>query len=259
MLRLYDGRTLWRLDECLPPYANRTPSHGKNAFGLTRTRRPGRFTSAFEDRRPDGLAMNERIELLLRILCDVLPARADAAYLFAETEPNQESVFVAGRRLLDEGRVGRLLISDCGPKSGYIGAPAYRQAMSRHGIAREAIEEIPMEPTEILHTLIEAQAVVRHAQAKDYEKLIVVSIPLHQERAFITVVSVALREYPSLRLYSLPGRAQPWDKVVTHSQGVQKATRAEWITAEQQRIEKYTATDDLAPGDRILGYLRTRR
>ena len=42
--------------------------------------------------------MNEPIELLLRILCDVLPARADAAYLFAETEPNQESVFAAGRR-----------------------------------------------------------------------------------------------------------------------------------------------------------------
>lgn len=202
--------------------------------------------------------MNERIELLLRILCDVLPARAEAAYLFAETEPNQESVFAAGRQLLDEGRVEKLLISDCGPRSGYVGAAAYRQAMSRHGIAPEAIEEVPMEPTEILHTGIEAQAAVRHAKTKGYESLILVSIPLHQERAFIAVASIALREYPSLRLYSLPGRAQPWDEVVTHSQGVQKATRAAWIAAEQERIEEYIGLGYLEPRGRIREYLRAR-
>ena len=202
--------------------------------------------------------MKKRIELLLRVLCDVLPPRADAAYLFAETEPNQESVFAAGRQLLDEGRTGKLLISDCGPKSGYVGATAYRQAMSRHGIPPEAIEEVPMEPTEILHTGIEAEAIVRHAQTKGYEKLIVVSIPLHQERAFINVASVALQKYPSLKLYSLPGRAQPWDEVVIHSQGVQKATRAEWIAAEQERIDRYTAQGDLLPRQRVLEYLRTR-
>ncbi|MBN1362015.1 MAG: hypothetical protein JW993_15575 [Sedimentisphaerales bacterium] len=194
----------------------------------------------------------------MRILCDVLPARVDAAYLFAETQPNQDSVFVAGRQLLDQGRVGKLLVSDCGPKSGYVGAAAYRQAMSRFGVAPEAIEEVPMEPTEILHTRIEAQAVVRYARIKGYESLVIVSVPLHQERAFITVVSAAMREYPSLTLYSRPGQAQPWDEVVTHSQGVQKATRAEWIAAEQERIEKYTGLGDLASRDRIMDYLRAR-
>jgi uncharacterized SAM-binding protein YcdF (DUF218 family) len=202
--------------------------------------------------------VSERIELLLRTLCDVLPARVEAAYLFAETEPNQESVFAAGRQVLDEGRVGKLLISDCGPKSGYIGAAAYRQATSRHGIPPEAIEEVPMEPTNVLHTLIEAKAVVRHARARGYEKLILVSIPLHQERAFVTVASVALQEYPSLKLYSVPGRAQPWDEVVTHSQGAVKATRADWIAAEQERIDRYIAQGDLLPRERILEYLRTR-
>jgi hypothetical protein len=202
--------------------------------------------------------MNERIELLLRILCDVLPARAEAAYLFAETEPNQESVFAAGRQLLDEGRVDKLLISDCGPKSGYVGAVAYRQAMSRYGIPPEAIEEVPMEPTDILHTLIEAKAVVRHARARGYDKLVVVSIPLHQERAFITVASVALQKHPSLKLCSLPGRAQRWDEAATHSQGTGNVTRAEWIAAEQQRIDRYTTQGDLLPRERILEYLRTR-
>ena len=203
-------------------------------------------------------SMSEQVELLLRILCDVLPERADAAYLFAETEPNQESVFHAGRQLIDEGRVGKLLISDCTPKSGYIGAAAYRRAMVEHGIAQETIEEVPMEPTPILHTLIEAQTVVRHAKARGYTRLVVVSVPFHQERAFITVVSEAMREYPSLKVYSYPGRPQRWDQVVTHSQGTLCGTRAELIAAEQKRIETYTAKGNLLPRTEIIAYLRAR-
>jgi hypothetical protein len=202
--------------------------------------------------------MNEQVELLLRILCDVPPERADAAYLFAETEPNQESVFYAGRQLIEEGRVGRLLISNCTPKSGYIGVTAYRQAMVAYGIAPEAIEEVPMEPTPILHTLIEAQTTIRHAQAKGYKSLVVTSVPFHQERAFITVVSAALRAYPSLKVYSCPGRPQPWDEVTVHSQGKLRGTRAALIAEEQKRIDLYTAQGDLLPRAQILAYLRSR-
>ncbi|UCD52053.1 MAG: hypothetical protein JSW27_05325, partial [Phycisphaerales bacterium] len=127
--------------------------------------------------------VNERIELLVRILCDTLPAeRADAAYLFAQTEPNQGSVFPVARELLERGMAGKILISDCDAKCGYIGATAYRQAMIASGISEEAIEDVPMEPTEILHTLIESKALIRHARAKGYRTLIVVSAPFHQER-----------------------------------------------------------------------------
>jgi hypothetical protein len=197
-------------------------------------------------------------DLLLRILCDVLPERADAAYLFAETEPNQESVFHTGCRLIDEGRAGKLLISDCTPKSGYIGAAAYRRAMMKHGIPEASIEEVPMEPTPILHTLIEAQTVVRHARARGYSRLAVVSVPFHQERAFITVVSETIREYPSLKVYSFPGQSQPWDEVTVHSQGKLRGTRAELIVEEQKRIDTYTAKGDLLPRGDILAYLRSR-
>ena len=127
----------------------------------------------------------------------------------------------------------KLLISDCTPKSGYIGAVAYREAMIASGIAAGAIEEVPMEPTEILHTQIESDKVVRFAQAQGYQRLIVVSSPFHQERAFMAMVTAALREYPSLKLYSHPGAPQPWDEVVTHSQGKLRGTRAELIAEEQ--------------------------
>jgi uncharacterized SAM-binding protein YcdF (DUF218 family) len=201
----------------------------------------------------------EATELLLRILADVRPSGVvEGAYLFGQTQPNQESVFATGRELAEQGRVQKLLISDCSPKSGYLGAADCRQAMIESGIPAGMIEEVPMEPTEILHTLIESQKVVRFARAQGYRRLIVVSSPFHQERAFMTMVTVALREYPSLKLYSIPGAAQRWDEIVTHSQGKLRGTRAELIAEEQKRIEKYTAQGDLLPRAQILEYLRKR-
>jgi len=203
--------------------------------------------------------MSQERELLLRILADVRPSEvAEGAYLFAQTEPNQESVFAAAAELIERGRARKVLISDCSPKSGYIGAAAYRRAMVRFGIPTSVIEEVPMEPTEILHTLIESENVVRFAKARGYQRLMVVSAPFHQERAFMTIVTVAMRECPSLKAYSYPGAPQRWDEVVTHSQGRLRGTRAELIAEEQKRIEKYTAQDELAPRAKILEYLRTR-
>ncbi len=203
--------------------------------------------------------MPQEEELLLRILADVRPSEvAEGVYLFAQTEPNQESVFVAARELIERRRAKKVLISDCSPKSGYIGAAAYRRAMAQFGISTSVIEEVPMEPTEILHTLIESEKVVRFAKAQGYQRLIVTSAPFHQERAFMTVVTVAMREYPSLKVYSYPGAPQPWDEAVTHSQGRLRGTRAELIAEEQKRIESYTAQGDLAPRAKILEYLHTR-
>jgi hypothetical protein len=203
--------------------------------------------------------MAESLELLLRILADIRPpVAAEAAYLFGQTEPNQGSVFAAARELLRHSLAARIWISDCTPKSGYIGATACRRALMEFGIPAEVIEEVPMEPTEILHTLIESQQAVRFARRRGYQRLIVTSSPFHQERAFMTAVTVALREYPVLKIYSHPGEPQPWDEVVTHSQGKLTGTRAELVAAEQERIEQYTAQGDLAPRGQVLEYLRTR-
>jgi len=202
--------------------------------------------------------MLEETELLLRIFSDVLPEQTEAAYLFGQTEPNQDSVFSAGRDLVERRRVRRLWISDCRPKSGYLGAAASRRAMAEAGIPAEAIEEVPMEPTGILHTLIESEKVVDLAQTNSHARLIVISSPFHQERAFMTLVTVAMRLYPTLRVYSYPGAPQPWDRVVTHSQGTLTGTRAELIAEERRRIETYTAKGDIAGRAEILRYLRTR-
>lgn len=202
--------------------------------------------------------MDERVELLLRVLCDRIPSRADAAYLFAQTEPNQESVFQAARGLLHRKTVNRIWISDCTAKSGYIGAAAYRQAMIRAGIPTETIEEVPMEPTEILHTQIESDTLVRFAKTRGYGTLLITSAPFHQERAFMAAVTAVIRNAPDLKIYSAPGQAQSWDEVMTHSQGLLRGTRTEFIEPERQRIETYTAQGFLASRADILAYLRRR-
>lgn len=206
-----------------------------------------------------GTSAQENVELLLRILADIRPAGiVEGAYLFAETQANQQSVFAAGRELIERGQVRKLLISDCMPTSGYVGAIAYRAAMVEAGIPVDAIEEVPMEPTEILHTGIEADKAVQFAKAKGYKRLLVVSVPFHQERAFMSVVTAVLREYPSLKVYSHPGESQPWDEIVTHSQGKLRGTRAELIAEELKRIDTYTTQGFLLPRSAILAYLRTR-
>jgi hypothetical protein len=198
-------------------------------------------------------------ELLLRILSDVRPpVPVEGAYLFAETESNQNSVFAAAQELFNHCLTEKVLISNCVPKSGYVGAAAHRQALIACGVPAGSIQEVPMEPTEILHTRVEAEGVVRFAKTEGYERLLVTSVPFHQERAFLAVVTAALASYPSLKIYSYPGAPQPWDEIVTHSQGQLRGTRAELIAEEQKRIEKYTAQGDLAPRERILEYLRTR-
>ncbi|RPI34987.1 MAG: YdcF family protein [Nitrospiraceae bacterium] len=203
--------------------------------------------------------MFDREELLTRILCDTLPpVTADGAYLFGQTEDNQESVFLSAQELVSHALVRRILISDAQPKSGYPGGQAWRAALMGLGISGPLIEEVPVEPTLTLNTLIEAESLMRHAKNKNYGSVIVIAAPFHQERAFMTAVSVAIRDYSDVCIYSYPGRALSWDEEVVHSQGTVLATRAGLILGEQERINKYQKKGDLASYSQVLSYLRKR-
>lgn len=201
----------------------------------------------------------EKEELITRICCDTMPSGvADGVYLFGQTEGNQQSVFLSAQELANRGLIQTVLISDALPKSGYPGGDAWRQALRCLGIESSIIEEVPVEPTASLNTLIEAEALIGHAQKRNYRSLIITAAPFHQERAFMTAVTVAMRKYLDLYLYSYPGRAQDWEEVVTHSQGTVCATRSGLISAEQERIQKYQQKGDLASYAEVLAYLRKR-
>ena len=74
----------------------------------------------------------------------------------------------------------------------------------------------------------------------------------------MTAVTVSIREYPELLIYSYPGAAMPWQEEVAHSQGTLKAKRCDLIQKELERIEKYQDKGDLALFEQVLNYLDKR-
>ena len=198
-------------------------------------------------------------QLLIRVLCDTRPpAVTDGAYLFGQTADNEESVFAAAGQLLTAMHTRRVLLPHTAPMSGYPGFKAWQLALQEQGIGNLQIEGVTGITSPILHTLIEAEALVRFAKARGYGSLYVVAPPFHQPRAFMTAVTAALREYPDLQLYSYPGAALPWQAEVAHSQGQTRGTRSELIAGELERIRKYHAQGDLASVEDVLEYLNKR-
>jgi peptidoglycan hydrolase-like protein with peptidoglycan-binding domain len=200
-------------------------------------------------------------ELIIRTLCDTLPAAPlDGLFLFGQTEDNQVAAFEAAQLLLQSGRTPRVLCLGTGPMSGYPGYEAWRQELGKLGIGEEQLQPVPPVPadTQMLHTFIEAQSAIRYARKQGFKKLVVTAAPFQQPRAFMTAVTLALREYPELYLYSLPGKPLPWQEEVKHSQGEVLGTRAELIAGEMDRIKTYYAKGDLASVDEVLDYLNRR-
>lgn len=198
-------------------------------------------------------------ELLTRILCDIRPERpVDAAYLYCQTRENQESVFQAAQFLLRHSFVHEIWILDTTAKGGYPGFLNWKKQMVEMGMDRNRIVGVTDPETSGLHTRIESEAIIRFAKIRNCGSLYVVAPPFHQLRAFMTAVTLALEEFPELRIYSFPGSALSWQAEVTHSQGKLKAERCRLIHEELLRIAAYQDKGDLAQFDPVLRYLNQR-
>ncbi|MFD2245604.1 YdcF family protein [Pontibacter ruber] len=200
-------------------------------------------------------------ELIIRTLCDTLPATpADALFLFGQTADNQHAVFAVAQQVLQNNQAGKVMCLGTEAMSGYPGYASWKEEFATRGIGEGVLEPVAPVPadTDILHTFIEAQSAIRHARERGYKTLIVTAAAFQQPRALMTAVTLALREYPNLYIYSLPGRPLPWQEEVTHSQGEVTGTRAELIAGEMDRMKQYYAKGDLASVDEVLDYLNRR-
>ena len=203
--------------------------------------------------------MNDTIELLIRTLCDLRPKNpTNGTYLFCQTRDNQESIFKAAQFLLNNSLTSKILILHTEAQSGYPGFTEWRQKLQQLGLSEEQIEGVKNKKTSMLNTLIESEALIRFAKQHGYRSLFVIAPPFHQLRALMTAVTVTLREYPELLIYSYPGVAMPWQEEVIHSQGTLKAKRRDLIQEELERIEKYQNKGDLALFEEVLSYLDKR-
>jgi len=200
-------------------------------------------------------------ELIIRSLCDTIPTEpVDGLFLFGQTEDNQQAAFDTAQQFLESGRTDKILCLGTKAMSGYPGFEVWQSELGKMGIGEEQLVAVPPVPedTDMLHTLIEATSVVRYAREHRFKSLVVTAAPFQQPRAFMTAVTAALRDYPELYLYSLPGKAMPWQEEVTHSQGKLQDTRAGLIAGEIERIACYHDRNDLISVKEALDYLNRR-
>ena len=201
----------------------------------------------------------EQAEIFLRSLSDPLPAEGiEALFLFGQTVDNQESAFETAEYLYRRYPGLQVLMLAGGPRSGYPGFDAWRKALTARGMANGDIHPLPPADAPLLHTRIEAQALVRCLQTKSYRRVAVTAAPFHQVRAFMTAISVALDSACSTKLYSCPGRPQPMLEPASHSQGALSHRRRDLIAKELERIDTYQQKGDLAATRAILAYLEER-
>jgi len=198
------------------------------------------------------------IELLTRVLCDTIPDISDGAFLSCQTKDNQESVLRAGLHILGEKKTRKILFMSTNAMCGYPGFDSWKQILNEIGVRDEYIEGIGDDSIHSLNTLIESEAMVRHAKLNRFESIIIIASPFQQLRSFMTAVTVVLREYHSCRVYSYPGIPLPWSGVSLHSQGSLKNTRIRLIQSELDRIKKYSIKGDLVAVEEVLEYLNGR-
>jgi hypothetical protein len=199
----------------------------------------------------------------VRVLCDFLPKHPLNLYLFGQTPDNQESVLGKAVELAQNGRCESLnVMEDPDRPCGYAGGTVWTQMLrQRLGDCPVPIQQLAFPSRDgatMLHTYGEAIAIVAVAKKQGWETLGVVAQPLHQVRALWTTVSVALREYPSLRVYSVVGHPLPWGERVIHSQGTTAGIRASLIQGEAERLVAYRAKGDLVSEKEVLEYLERR-
>jgi hypothetical protein len=198
-------------------------------------------------------------ELFLRALSDPLPRGGlEALFLFGQTADNQASAFDTAERLYRRTPGLQLLMLDGGARSGYPGFAAWRAALTARNIASDQIHPLPPADTPLLHTRIEAQALMDHLRQRPYRRVGVTAAPFHQVRAFMTAISVALEAGQPVRLYSCPGSPQRLWEPASHSQGTPNQQRRDLIAKELQRIDTYQEKGDLAATRTILAYLEER-
>lgn len=198
-------------------------------------------------------------ELIIRTLADTLPNEPlDALFLFGQTEDNQQSSFAVAKQLLEQGQVQKVMFLHTRPLSGYPGYERWHQELTQLGIPANKLEGVLDPGKDHLHTLIEAEAMAKHAREQGYKSIAVTAAPFQQPRAFMTAATAARRHVPQLYLYSAPGKALPWCREVTHSQGKVEDTRAGLISGEMERISKYNTQGDLDSVEEVLAYLNRR-
>lgn len=195
-------------------------------------------------------------KLAVRVLCDKIPEGAKkpvTAYLMGQAVLNQNSVFDAASDLYKQEEI-LIGIMSGEAKSGWPGEIVWRVELRSRGINSKKIFSIPSPPGNY-NTGTEAIELVRFAKDQGWPSIYVIATPWHQVRSFISVATVAIQEYPELKIYNKVGTTLDWNEKCFHSQGTVFGIRDSFIDSEWDRIVKY---ENLVSPEEALLYLINR-
>lgn len=197
-------------------------------------------------------------ELVIRVYTDVHATDpADVAYLFGQSINNEDSVLTGAIFLWNAGRVKQLCISaESAP--GFIRSAEWRARLIHAGVPETQIDALPHVSIFPRSTDAEAESIIERAEICGWKNIYLVSTPVHQLRAFISVVSALKRKKAELQVFNCVGSAQRWDESVMHSQGVQRGLRRDLVHKELEKIEHYFQKGDLIAPREVLAYLNKR-
>ena len=105
---------------------------------------------------------------------------------------------------------------------------------------------------------MEALELVKLAKEERWQNIYVTAAPFHQLRAFVTVVSVALTEYPCLKIFSVPGCVLTWSEKISLFQGKIISPRNFLSRADFVRLSVGISSEELRPISEIIKYLDSR-
>lgn len=186
----------------------------------------------------------------------------DEAYLFTNTQDNEQSLFRAAQQMRLDGLAEKFLIIDGAEAHGFPGYNAWHERLGIM-VGSDNVRHVPLPNRYQVNTLTESQALAAYAREHNKQFLYIVAAHFHQLRAVMTAASEAVRHERlgnnQLNLFSYVGASLPWDETVFHSQGTLRATRAELIRHEMERIQTYQTKGDILPTADIITYLDGRR
>ena len=202
--------------------------------------------------------MPDEREFLYRILSDDRPKKVEVLYLVAQTDQNQYSVIDRGFEAFEQGLTEHVTLLGSDPVSGYPGSSLWRTILMTRGVPPEAIQETDGKEYEELNTYEEATLFINFCIKYGLKNVGICAAPFHQERAYISVVSAAVKANLDLNIYNYVGKPLAWNEVTTHSQGAQQGTRLEILKVENEKISEYHEKGDLLSREEVLNYINNR-
>ena len=204
----------------------------------------------------------EFIALKRRVMGDVLSRmwHADAIYCVGGTVDTQEQDLVVGSRLWGHGHSKIIAVLRGTTAYGYCGFEFSHDWLMKNGVPASAIIPIDILPedADALNTYTEGKALLHHARANGWKRIIICAPFFHQIRASSTFISLLDVLNPEIWFFNQPGEPGNLTKKMRHSQGVVEGDMLDLLISEFGRLFRYHDSGPIRSCSELLAYYDKR-